>query len=254
MEKKPLVSIIIPTLNEAPIIGGLLEELKNLSQVEIIVSDGGSTDDTLEICALFPVQLCTGASGRGAQLNRGAQAAGADILLFLHADCHIPAELIQQLIDAVSHGKLWGCAQISFDDSACFFKWTAFISNLRARLLSSCYGDQAIFCQKEFFYKTGQFSEIIFLEDLVFSRWARRQQKAFVVPVKVISSSRRFHAGGPWRTAMKMQIVKFLYFMGVEPARLSRIYRYKLGGNNGRGNNYHEQGTSSRTYKNTLDA
>lgn len=225
MKQNPLVSIIIPTLNESLNISNLLEELQVLSQVEIIISDGGSTDNTLEICARFPVQVCTGSTGRGAQLNRGVQVAGADILLFLHADCYIPVELIQQLIEAVAQGELWGCAQIAFDNSAYFFRWLAFVSNLRARLLSSCYGDQAIFCQKDFFYKNGQFPEIIFLEDLAFSHAVRRQQRAFVVPVKVISSSRRFRAGGPWRTAIKMQIVKLLYFLGVRPERLYMMYQ-----------------------------
>ena len=225
MEDNPRVSIIIPTLNEALIIGSLLTELESLAQVEIIISDGGSTDDTLGICSRYPVKVCTGCAGRGAQLNRGAQAAVADILLFLHADCHIPAALIQQIINAVAEGAMWGCAQIAFDDWGCFFNWLAWVSNLRARWLSSCYGDQAIFCQREFFNNNGRFPEIIFLEDLAFSHLARRQQQALVVPVKVISSSRRFRAGGPWRTVVKMQIIKLLYFLGVSPERLYLMYR-----------------------------
>lgn len=116
-------------------------------------------------------------------MNRGAQAAGADILLFLHADCSIPAALIEQVIDAVGAGAQWGCAQIAFDDSVCFFNWLAWVSNLRARWLSSCYGDQAIFCHKDFFNNNGQFPEIIFLEDLAFSHLARRRVQQFVMPL-----------------------------------------------------------------------
>ncbi|MDD3364984.1 MAG: glycosyltransferase [Syntrophomonas sp.] len=174
MEQKPLVSIIIPTLNEARKIEGLLQELQFLFGIEIIISDGGSTDDTLKICANYPVKVYTGTAGRGIQLNIGAQAARADILLFLHADCHISTEIIQQLSDAVGQGRMWGCAQINFDDPAFFFKCLAFISNWRARVLSSCYGDQAIFCQKDFFYRNGKFPEMVFLEDLAFSHIARR--------------------------------------------------------------------------------
>ena len=225
MEQKPLVSIIIPTLNEARKIGDLLQELQFLSGIEIIVSDGASTDDTLKICRTYPVKVCAGTAGRGLQLNIGAQAARADIMLFLHADCHLSTELIQQLIDAVDQGQMWGCAQITFDDLAFFFKCLAFISNWRARVFSSCYGDQAIFCQKDFFYKNGKFPELVFLEDLAFSHIARRQQRAFVLPGKVISSSRRFHDGGKWKTFFKMQCIKLLYFLGVGPDRLYTIYR-----------------------------
>jgi len=225
MEQNPLVSIIIPTLNEAQNIEGLIQELQVLSGVEIIVSDGGSTDDTLKICSRFSVHVCTGPAGRGAQLNRGAQAARADILLFLHADSHIPEELIEQVIEAVGQGRLWGCARIAFDNSAWFYRWLAFVSNLRAGWFSNCYGDQAIFCQKDFFVEKGKFPETIFLEDLAFSHKARRQQRAFLAAATVISSSRRFQAGGTWRTVFKMQIIKLLYFLGVKPEQLYRMYR-----------------------------
>jgi len=227
MEQNPLVSIIIPTLNEADNIKGLLQALQVLSGVEIIVSDGGSTDDTIQICSRFSVNVCTGLAGRGAQLNRGAEAARAEILVFLHADSHIPAELIEQVIEAVGKGRLWGCARIAFDDPdpAWFYRWLAFVSNLRAGWFSSCYGDQAIFCQKDFFLENGKFPETIFLEDLAFSHKARRRQRAFLVAATVISSSRRFRSGGPWRIVLKMQIIKLLYFLGVKPERLYRMYR-----------------------------
>jgi len=225
LEENPLVSIIIPTLNEAEHIEGLLQELQVLSGVEIIVSDGGSTDDTLKICSRFSVNVCAGPAGRGAQLNRGSEAARADILLFLHADSNISAELIEQVIEAVGRGRLWGCARIAFDDPARFFMWLAFVSNLRACCFSSCYGDQAIFCHKDFFVKNGRFPETIFLEDLAFSHKARCRQRAFLAAATVISSSRRFQAGGPWRTVLKMQVIKLLYLMGVKPERLYRMYR-----------------------------
>jgi len=225
INQNPAVSIIIPTLNEADKIGALLEELQAFSQVEIIVSDGGSTDRTLEICSAYPVIVYTGSAGRGKQLNRGVQAARSDILLFLHADTYMPTELIPQIIEAVKLGKMWGCARLAFDDSAAFFKWLALVSDLRARFLSSCYGDQAIFCQRDFFYKYGMFPETNFLEDIAFSHKARQGQKAFVLAGKVVTSSRRFRYGSRWRTLGKIQFIKLLYFLGFSPERLHTMYR-----------------------------
>lgn len=224
IKQSPAVSIIIPTLNEAEQIASLLEALQTFSLVEIIVSDGGSTDHTLEICAAYPVVVCSGSAGRGKQLNRGAQAARSDILIFLHADTHIPTELIPQIIEAVRLGEMWGCARLDFDDSALFFRWLAFISNCRARFLSSCYGDQTIFCQRDYFYRNGMFPETDFLEDIAFSRQARKVQKACILTGKVITSSRRFRDGGRWRTLGKIQFIKFLYFLGVSPERLHTMY------------------------------
>ncbi len=220
----PAVSVIIPALNEADHIGILLEELQAYAEIEIIVCDGGSTDRTRQICSAYPVQICSGAAGRGKQMNMGVQAAASDILLFLHADTRITAGLIPQVINAVRQGNMWGCARLSFDDPAYFFRWLAFMSNWRARYLSSCYGDQAIFCQKEFFYETAMFPETKFLEDIAFSHKARKRQKALVLSAQVVTSSRRFRQGGRWRMLFKMQFIKLLYFMGVSPERLSKMY------------------------------
>ncbi len=225
INQNPVVSIIIPTLNEADRIGALLEELQDLLAVEIIISDGGSTDHTLETCAAYPVIVCTGSAGRGKQLNRGAQAAKSDILLFLHADTHMPPELVPQMIEAVRLGKMWGCARLAFDDSAFFFRWLAFISNCRARLSSSCYGDQAMFCQRDFFSSNGMFPETDFLEDIAFSHKVRQSQRAFVLAGKVVTSSRRFRYGSRWRMLGKIQLIKLLFFLGVSPERLYTLYR-----------------------------
>ncbi len=223
--QQPRLSIIIPTLNEAQIIQALLENLLLLPGVEIVVSDGGSTDGTVKICAGLRITLIDGPAGRGRQLNRGAEAAQGKILLFLHADSQLEPQVVEQIIAAVDNGHLWGCAQLAFDDPSVFFRRLAYFSNLRSRWLSVCYGDQAIFCQKDFFIKKGRFPEIIFLEDMAFSHLLRRQQKAWVVPGKVISSARRFQAGGPHKTLFKMQLIKILYLLGVSPQRLYAIYR-----------------------------
>ena len=218
------ISIIIPTLNEEEQIGGLLEQLVAWPGIEIIVSDGGSRDETVKICRRYPVQVLNSAPGRGVQLNTGAQKASGDILFFLHADSVIEERTLTDIRAALSRGYQWGCCTLAFNDKSIFFSIIALFSNLRARCLSSCYGDQGIFCQRDLFFQAGQFPEMVFLEDLEFSRTLRRLKRAHVITGKVETSARRFYEGGLLRTICKMQVIKILYRLGVKPERLLQWY------------------------------
>lgn len=223
-KNKPLVSIIIPTLNEAENIASLLESLK-YSEAETIISDGGSSDTTLEICSRYPVRLVKSSRGRGIQLNTGAAHAQGEILLFLHADSHIDEQVLNDIRKTVAGGRLWGCCTMRFNETALIFKIVAWFSNLRSRIFSSCCGDQAVFCQHEFFRKSGGFQNTVFLEDLEFSHRLRRQQKGKVISGQVITSTRRFRTAGIWRTIARNQVAKLAYAAGVSPGRLWQWYQ-----------------------------
>ncbi len=221
----PLISIVIPTLNEENNIAVLLASLAILDGVELIVCDGGSSDSTLQICRSFPVQVLCSPRGRGIQLNMGARNAQGEILLFLHADSRIESRVLDDIRQSVTQGYPWGCCTLEFSEKTRAFRTIAFFSNLRSRAFSSCYGDQGIFCQRDLFWSQGGFPEIMFLEDLEFSHLLRRQQKARVIDGRIMTSTRRFRSAGIGKTIGKMQIVKLFYGLGMKPEILWKWYK-----------------------------
>jgi rSAM/selenodomain-associated transferase 2 len=223
------ISVIIPTLNEEAVLPGLIQFLSRQPDVQIIVSDGGSSDQTLDICREYGVVTASGPPGRGRQLNRGASLAQAPVMLFLHADSRIGPAFLKELREVIRAGGRWGCATLEFDANALFYRCLSRFSNLRARLLNSCYGDQAIYCRNDFYRELGGYPDWPLLEDVEFSRRARLRSGAVILTSKVTSSSRRFEEHGRWKSLLLMQRIKLLYTLGVSPQKLSRLYRNKRG-------------------------
>jgi len=225
VETQAGISVVVPTLNEGERIVPLLNQLAACPEVEVIITDGGSSDNTLELCREFPVQVIMNAPGRGAQMNAGARLASEEILFFLHADSEIEARVFNDIRQAIAQGYDWGCCQLRFDRSTRFYRMVARNSNRRARYFSICFGDQGIYCRKEFFERMGGFPETPFLEDLAFSEQARKYGRARIIPARITTSSRRFTQGGAWRTLLRMQLIKLLYRLGVKPERLIVLYK-----------------------------
>jgi rSAM/selenodomain-associated transferase 2 len=237
MIRQPGLSVIIPTLNEAVPLRGLLNKLLEYSEVEIIVSDGGSGDETVNLARMMGATATIGAANRGAQLNRGAALAAAPLLLFLHADSKPGPGLIEELLQIDPYKPGWGCAIIAFTHPGHFYTMLGKCSNLRARLLHSCYGDQAIYCSQALFQQIGGFPEWPLFEDAGFSRRARKLIRPAILSAKVEASSRRYEQNGPWKTVFLVQLLKLLFCLGVSPHTLSRLYRSKKSGRTaGRGN------------------
>ncbi len=223
--RKAAISVIIITYNEEKNIGHLLGQLVGQPGLEIIVSDGGSTDRTPQICAGYPVTFVSGPSGRGRQLSAGAVRSTGDILFFLHADSAVQNRVFDDIRTAVGEGRRWGCCTIEFDKNSFLFKILALVSGLRVLLLSSCYGDQGIYCERNLFFSVGGVPDIPFLEDLCLSRRLRCYSRACMVPGRVITGTRRFNQGGVLQTLLKMQLIKLLFALGVSPEYLVKIYR-----------------------------
>ena len=220
-----LISIVIPTLDEEDHIAILLESLVALEGAEIIVCDGGSTDATLEICRSFPVRVLCCSQGRGVQLNTGARCARGQILFFLHADSRIESRVLDDIRTAVAQGNSWGCCTLEFSERTWAFRAMAWLSNLRSRAFSVCYGDQGIYCRRDLFWSQGGFPEIAFLEDMEFSHLLRRKQRTRVVDGRIMTSTRRFRAAGIGKTISKMQMAKLCYALGMKPEKLCRWYQ-----------------------------
>lgn len=219
------VSIIIPTQNEERFIESLLINLLSLPAVEIIVSDGGSTDNTVTICRRFRVKIVESKPGRGPQLNAGADIAANQVLWFLHADSQVQPQTLNDIRSAISKGYKWGCCSLRFYETSFVLDLIATFSNLRARCLSICYGDQGIYCHRDLFFSAGKFPDTVFLEDLAFSRTLRQTNRAHVIAGRIGSSPRRFTEGGSIRTIVKMQAVKIAYRLGFKPELLNKWYQ-----------------------------
>jgi len=224
----PLISIIIPTYNEAKTIGSTIAHLLPWrNQIEIIVADGGSSDGTT---GLIPpgIKLIQATRGRAAQMNAGAQLATGKVLLFLHSDTRLPSDFLQQLKPVISDQSVVGGAfKVKFDHPGPFFYLTSLGSNLRAALAGIYFGDQAIFARRDIFKKLGGFPPIDLMEDWVFSRRLQRAGKTVLLPGPVVTSARRWLIHGKWRTAWLMQKIKLLFLLGVSPSELKKMYTDK---------------------------
>ncbi len=221
----PVISIIIPTYNEASTIKITIEHLKNLNGIhEIIVVDGGSADETISKIA-EGVKLIQAPKGRAIQMNTGAQIASGEVLLFLHSDTRLPYDVPEQIKTALSNKNVIGGAfKLKFDHPGLFFYLAALGSNLRAALTGIYFGDQAIFARRKDFLQLGGYPAVELMEDWILSRKLKLAGKTVLLTGPVITSARRWLFYGKWRTAWLMHKIKFLYLLGVSPSHLNRMY------------------------------
>ncbi|HEY5931655.1 MAG TPA: TIGR04283 family arsenosugar biosynthesis glycosyltransferase [Nitrospira sp.] len=225
------ISVIIPTLNEEKSLPRTLACLSAAALTEIIIVDGGSTDGTLslaqEFCARTAnARIITAPRGRARQMNEGAKAGQGDILLFLHADTQLPAQAGRIVESALAkHTAVGGRFNVRFDSPSAWGRIISFFMNRRSRLTGIATGDQALFVRRQVFELLGGFSEIPLMEDIEFS--ARLQQAGRTVALRdiVITSFRRWDTQGPLRTVLLMWTMRFLYWIGVSPHQLARVYR-----------------------------
>lgn len=248
LKNKKNISIIIPTLNEEKNIKTCIESAKRLNPFEIIVVDGGSTDRTREIASETGVLVLESPKGRGAQMNKGASVAKGDILLFLHADAQLLSGLsfqaeqsnLESLYEIASHPSdvrnhglinknyIGGFFRLRFDDNSISTRLVEFFANLRARLFSLPYGDQAIFIRKDIFQKIGGFKEYPFLEDIDIVLRMRKAGRLRYVKHDVVVSSRRIKKGYPLSPILissRNVMIALLFLLGVRPQRLVALYK-----------------------------
>ncbi len=224
MEK---ISIIIPVLNEANTIKQTLASLKNASNVEIIVVDGGSKDETIAVAKSVGVQVRSSGIGRATQMNLGATVATGDILLFLHADTRIPPNFDILIREALAGNFIAGAFELKIDANLRGIRLIEKMVNLRSHLFSLPYGDQAIFISSKVFHEIGGFPDLPIMEDFVFIRHLKKLGKIEIIPQPAITSGRRWQKLGVIKTTVINQLIIIGYFWGVSPNQLARWYRKK---------------------------
>ena len=240
------ISIIIPVLNEAKTIKQVLANLESASNIEIIVVDGGSQDETVEIVKSLGIKILSTPPGRAMQMNAGAAIATGDILLFLHADTLLPANFdrlirqtlfnyaIENLHSQVgtwergnSENPIAGAFELAIDAEIAGIRLVEKMVNWRSHFFSLPYGDQAIFLKADVFRDMGGFPEIPIMEDFVFIRHLKKLGKIAIVNVPVITSGRRWQKLGIFKTTYINQMMIIGYFLGISPVKLARFYRRK---------------------------
>lgn len=222
-----MISIVIPTLNEADKIRRLLQQLNQEKEsFEVIVADGGSRDGTLEAAGcLAHVHACK-KRGRGAQMNEGASRARGQILWFLHADSLVEPGCLTEILKCMETDAVGGGFSLGFYDADChFMRFVAHSSNTRARRLGLIFGDQGLFVRREVFSRMGGFPEIPIMEDWAFSRSLHREGAVAILSARLWTSARRFHKNGRLKTLMHMHEIKIKYILGVPPEKLAAAYK-----------------------------
>ncbi|AKG24856.1 TIGR04283 family arsenosugar biosynthesis glycosyltransferase [Calothrix sp. 336/3] len=220
------ISVIIPTLNESVNIASTLSAIPIRHDIEVIIVDGGSTDNTVEITRQFSIKLIDSLPGRSEQMNRGATVATGEILLFLHGDTRLPSNFENMVRDAIQKpGVVAGAFTLQIDDNAPSLRWVEKGVKWRSRLFQLPYGDQAIFLTKETFEKIGGFPRIPIMEDFELIQRLKKIGKITIISASVITSPRRWLKKGIWQTTLINQIVIIAYYLGISPDRIRDWYR-----------------------------
>jgi rSAM/selenodomain-associated transferase 2 len=220
------ISIIIPVLNEAGNIKEAIATTQPGINIEIIVVDAGSEDDTVEIAQSLNVKVISSSPGRAVQMNAGAVAASGEILLFLHADTRLATGFDEMIRTALQQpGIVAGAFKLRIDASLLSLRWVEWGVNVRSHFYQMPYGDQAIFSKKAVFQQIGGFPELPIMEDFELMRRLKRIGRIVIIPTPVVTSARRWLQKGVFKTTLLNQIVIIAYLFGVSPERICRWYR-----------------------------
>jgi rSAM/selenodomain-associated transferase 2 len=217
-----MVTVIIATLNEAEWISRSVESAFAAGAAEVIVADGGSTDETVTLARAAGARVIGADAMRSRQMNRGAEAATGDALIFLHGDTLLPPGAAAAVEAALASGATFGGFRIAFIERSWKLRLAAALINIRTAITRAPWGDQAQFVRRGSFKG---FREIPIMEDYDLAMTMRRSGTSRVLPLKVRTSGRRFLRKGLLRTAATNWRIIALYHRGSDVEELARLYR-----------------------------
>ena len=229
----PLISVIIPVYCESNGINLTIDRIKSsasasgmISLTEIIVVDGDPGKSTLKVINDPDIIKKASPAGRGVQMNNGARAATADVLLFLHADTILPANAFCKILDVCRDKDIVaGAFDIVIDAPHPGFRLIEKIATLRSRITRIPFGDQAIFIKADCFQRLGGYKPIALMEDVdIMLRIRQRGHRIRFISNPVVTSARRWKKEGMIYTTIRNWILQLLFYTGVSPEKLKNYY------------------------------
>lgn len=229
---RPLISIIVPVLNEESIIREALNNLKPVEDAEIIFVDGGSTDKTVSILTALSkenprISVLSSEKGRGVQMNAGAKIAQGQWLLFLHADTYLPPPTAEALAKHLHVNTQMSCGAFTLRISSdrWRYRYLEWYAKWRCKLLKLPYGDHGLFITKSVFESSGGFREdYSVMEDVEYVRRINRLPGFVILNEPAYTSARRFETDGFLKRSFGNLLIQFLYTAGVHPKHLVKFY------------------------------
>ncbi|HZR05761.1 MAG TPA: TIGR04283 family arsenosugar biosynthesis glycosyltransferase [Candidatus Udaeobacter sp.] len=221
------VSIIIPVLNEAPLIRRFLAHLRERAPgAEIIVVDGASIDGTDQLAAGLCDQLVRiDQASRALQMNAGASVASGDVFWFLHADSEVPGECLDEIRRIMADPAVsGGYFRIRLPSGVVYRLSDSFAHYAGFPLRMRC-GDHGIFCRRSAFIDASGFPDVPIMEDVEFFRRLHRCGQVIHSNKRISASPRRYEAIGPTRLTFAYGLIATLYFFGVHPSALGPLYQ-----------------------------
>ena len=218
-------SIIIPIYNEEKNILSILNILDKLKgYYEVIFSDGGSCDKTLDYIG-NKYKIIKSEKGRGNQINNGSKVSSGDVLFFLHCDSIIEEDVLLKIEEKINKGYSVGCLKLRFDSKNILMKCCSVMSNARVKYRQIAFGDQGIFITRKAFENIGGMPNLPIMEDYQFSINVNKKYKICQVNSKIITSARRFEAHGIIKTMYKMQCLQRMFRKGYNINTINKMYR-----------------------------
>ena len=223
------LSIIVPSLNEAAHITTTLNQLQEIRKKghEVILCDGGSTDNTIKLSENLVDNCINTCRGRATQMNAGSQYASGDIFCFIHADSIPPKNIDTLIIQSLNQSrKLWGHFDVKLSGKKWPFRFIETLMNTRSCISNIATGDQGIFVYRHVFHQLSGFADIPLMEDIELSKRLRKISSGCCIHKQnFITSSRRWEQNGIFSTILLMWQLRLRYFLGTPANILAKLYR-----------------------------